>query len=125
MYPRERIKSTLITTTAIMLTVLLPAHAELVAVEQAYEINAAQVDRWPLGDTGSLVLRACNSCDSVTLRVDAATRYRLGMSGAEVSRDELVSLQATLRDRKSTPVYVFYRPQDGIATRVVLDVDKN
>jgi len=124
MHARQRTLHTFITIATIMLTVLPPTHAALVAVEEAYEINAAQVERWPLGDTGSLVIRSCSSCESIALRVDETTEYRLSMAGDKVSRDELVRLQATLRDRKGTHVYIFYRPRDGVATRVVLNVDK-
>ena len=53
------IKLALIKLTAIAMTwaMLLPAQAALVAIEQAYEVTAAQVERWPLGETGTLVLR--------------------------------------------------------------------
>jgi len=108
---------------AITWAMVLPAQAGLIAVEQAYEITTAQVERWPLGETGTLVLRSCNSCESVALRVDLATHYRLGMSGANITRAELVRMQATLNDREGTRVYVFYRPESGVATRVILDIE--
>ena len=114
----------LITIAAVALTAFAPAHAALIAVEQAYELNVAQIERWPLSDTGRLVIRTCRTCESIALRVDAATRYRLGMGGAAVSRDELVRLQATLNDRDGTHVFVFYRPDDGVATRIVLDIEE-
>ena len=98
------------------------AQAALRALEEAYELNASLVERWPSSDVGSLVLRPCPNCEPVMLRVDANTLYRLGMRGAVITRAELVERQALLRDRRNTFVYVFYEPGSRIATRVVLDV---
>lgn len=96
--------------------------AALVATEQAYELDASQIERWPLGDDGSLILRPCGGCDRVVLRVNAETRYGRSLSGPAMTREELLQLKSTGAVSGDTLVYVFYRPDDGVVTRLVLDV---
>ena len=96
-------------------------HAALEAMEQAYEVDASRIERWPLGDQGSLVLRPCESCDSVTLTVTPNTRYRSSQSSLNITREELLQVKAMIRDLDDAFVYVFYRPDDGVVNRIVLD----
>lgn len=96
-------------------------NAALEVVEQAYEINATQVERWPLSDDDRIVLRPCDACDQVTLSVTSGTRYRASNSSMNITREELLQIKSLLRNLESSYVYVFYRPDDGVATRIVLD----
>jgi len=111
--------------TLIVTTTLLAAtpatHAALDVVEQAYEIDATLVERWPLGDTGSIVLRPCAGCDTVVLGVDANTKYRSSRSSLDVTREELMEIKSMLSNPDDALVYIFYRPDDSVATRIVLD----
>ena len=111
-----------------MLTVLLTVWpraslAALVATEQAYEVEATQIERWPLGDNGSLVLRPCDSCELVTLTVTPETKYRRSSSGMNITREEFLAAKAQIRDLDDAYVFLFYRPDDGIVNRIVLDAD--
>jgi len=111
------------TSLAVTLLALTPvSQAALVAAKQAYEMTANQVERWPLGDSGSIVFRPCRNCDPVALQVDAATRYGRSLSGNGITREELLQLKSMLSSIDDTFVYIFYRPDDGVATRIVLDV---
>ena len=107
----------------ILLTWGQVTQAALQATEQAYELNVHMVERWPLGDEGSIVLYPCEDCDRVVLRVNAATRYGNSLSGPDISRNELLQLKATLSGGQDAFVYIFYRPDDQTATRIVLDAD--
>ncbi len=98
--------------------------AALEASEHAYEVDAAQVLRWPLGDDGSLVLRPCRACDPVTLGVNAQTTYRVSGSSLNISREELLRLKSMLINLDEVLVYIFYRPDERVATRIVLDPAK-
>ncbi|MFQ5636210.1 MAG: hypothetical protein ACE5G3_12885 [Gammaproteobacteria bacterium] len=97
--------------------------AALGVVEQAYEIELWMVERWPLGDAGSIVLRPCEECSSVVLRVSADTAYRRSGSAVNISREEMLRIKAMLGSDTGALVYVYYRPDDDTATRIVLDTD--
>lgn len=105
-----------------LLAPLQATQAALEATEQAYELMADQVERWPLADNASVVFRPCRSCDRMVLAVDAATRYGRSLSGRDITRDELLRMKSILTDANDTFVYIFYRPEDATATRIVLDV---
>jgi len=108
--------------TVILLVGIPSAQAALEALEQAYDMTADKVERWPLGDHASIVFRPCASCERLAISVSPATLYARSLSGAFISRAELLELKSVLSNTDDTFVYVFYRPDDGIATRIVLDV---
>ena len=121
-------RSTNVLITMMMLAVILlvwtrATEAALEVSQRAYELDASLVERWPLGDVGTIVFRECDGCEQVIVKVDAATDYRLSMRGANVGRDELLRVKATLTDPSDADVYIFYRTADDTATRIVLDAD--
>ena len=97
------------------------AQAALVATEQAYELTVDQVERWPLSDNGRIVLRACATCETVALSVDANTTYRSSQSSLNITREEMLQIKSMLGNPDDAFLYIFYRPDDDIATRIVLD----
>jgi len=114
--------------TIIMLAVILlvwtrATHSALESTVQSYELNASLVERWPLGDVGTIVFRKCDNCDQVILAVDGATRYLLKIGGSPVGRDELLRVKSMITDQTDADVYIFYRTDDDTATRVILDAD--
>lgn len=117
---------------ALLVTMMLSAflmfwtqatQAALDVIEQAYELDASLIERWPLSDDGSLILRPCGTCDSVTLRVTAETAYSASGSSGRISREEFLQIKSLLRGLDDALVSVFYRPSDGIVTRLRLNAD--
>ena len=98
-------------------------HAALQLVEQAYELDSTQVERWPLADDGQLIVKPCKTCDSVILNVDANTRYLTSFRGSRISLAELLNLKTRVGGRESANVYVFYSTENNLVTRLVLDAD--
>ncbi len=87
--------------------------------EEAYEVRAATVTL-PSSEFGSLILRTCEACESVTLRVDGDTRYFLG--GRAVPLSEFRVLMRGLPGKHDIAVTVLFRPGDGRVTRVLVPV---
>lgn len=107
---------------ALILSVTLfgTAEAALVALERDFELALNQVTL-PRSSAGQVVVRQCGDCDPEVLRVDANTRYFLG-SNKPASLAELRAAADAVRDPKRTGVYVFYEPETGVVTRIVLDL---
>lgn len=99
------------------------ANAALQLIEQTYEIDSTQIERWPLADDGTLILKPCDACESVILNVDPNTRYLTNFRGNAISLEELLQLKTLIRGREGTNAYVFYSVEDNLVTRLVLDVD--
>lgn len=80
------------------------------AIEEAYEVSAKDVTL-PANEFGSVILRQCDGCDRVTLRVSGETRY--------VFRGQAATLRAfremvlDMEGRDDAVVTVIYRPADG------------
>jgi hypothetical protein len=99
------------------------ANAALNVIEQAYEIDSTSIERWPLAADGNLILKPCESCESVILNVDANTRYATSFGGAAISLEEILKLKTRIRGRKGVYAYVFYRAEDSSLTRLILDIE--
>ena len=104
---------TLITLTVLWSGIALGA---LEALEEVAEVSTAGI-RLPASAAGRVVHRQCNSCEATIWPVNAATTYHIGIRTAPVSLAELKRAVAT---RKYELIYVFYAPDSGIATRLVL-----
>jgi hypothetical protein len=98
-------------------------HAALEVKVRTYELDASLVERWPLGDVGTIVFRKCDACDQIILAVNDATQYKLKISGAPVGRDEVLRIKSTITDLAAANVYISYRTTDETVTRIVLDAD--
>lgn len=98
-------------------------HAALESTIGSYELDASLVERWPLGDVGTIVFRKCDSCEQIIVAVDDATNYLLKIRGAPVGRDELLRVKSAVPNLADVNVYIFYRTEDNTATRIVLEAD--
>jgi hypothetical protein len=98
-------------------------NAALQLIEQAYEVDSTQIERWPLADDGNLILKPCETCDSVILSVDGNTRYLTSFGGNAIPLEALLQLKSLIRGRKGTYAYIFYTAEDNLVTRLILDVD--
>jgi hypothetical protein len=99
------------------------SQAALEITVRTYELDASLVERWPLGDVGTIVFRKCDACEQIILAVDSTTQYKLELSGSPIGRDELLRVKSALADPAATYVYISYRVADDTATRIVLDAD--
>ena len=99
---------------------MLPAIAALVVVEDAYELSARDVERWPLGDTASLVVRPCDTCERVYLRVTEETAYFHGANGPQITRRNLSDARALGQIKPDASLTVFYQPDNQQVTRIVV-----
>jgi len=62
--------------TAVLLSLALPAAADMKVVKQAYEIALSDM-RLPRAIGGTLAFKECDDCQYVRLRVSADTRYQI------------------------------------------------
>lgn len=99
-----------------------PARAEIVLVEQAYELipSRLQLPANPApGD--SLRLRPCADCPQVSLRVSTRTQWRIGQRGPLVTAAEFRNrFQQALAGSGDALVFVYYDPSTRTVNRVVL-----
>ena len=97
--------------------------AALEIVEDAIEVTPRQIE-WPSYDDGRLIVRSCRDCEAVVLTVNAETTeyFPEGFAGLPQSRQELIRKATSGRNVANSMVYLFYSPEDGQVTRVVLDL---
>ena len=96
------------------------AHAALIPLEENYELGLNEVTL-PRSSAGQVVIRQCADCDPEVLRVDGNTRYYLENRNA-VSLEQLRAAADAVREPEITGVYVFYKPETGVVTRIVLSL---
>ena len=108
-----------ILTTALLLAWLTSANSALRRVESAYELEVRQV-RLPESVGGRVIVRPCTGCRMVVLRVDEATTYHLAVNGPPVMLPELLRAVDAIGARDDGLIYVFYRADSDLVTRIVL-----
>ena len=94
------------------------AQSALTNLENAYETDMAHV-RLPSGTPGDLVVDPCPACQSVRLKVNAQTQYRVGRSSPPVSLTAFRQAVETQGAEKRLLV-VYYNLESLIVTRIVL-----
>jgi len=114
-----------ISLTLIALSLLLgaPVQAALEIREQAFELSAEQILRWPLRAGDSLVVRPCDGCDIETLQVTEETRYSIGFDGESILLRDLLRQESLLPNNGNYLVIVFFQPNNGPVTRIILQTD--
>ncbi len=95
------------------------AQAKLERIEEAFELQLTQLSL-PAHATAKVTVKACAGCASVQLRVTDATSYHVGFDSVGITLQELADAVDAVRDRSKTPVYVMYRPESLIITRIIL-----
>jgi hypothetical protein len=95
------------------------AGAALVPLEQSYELGLNEVTL-PAHSASQVVIRRCAECDVETLPVNTSTTYFVGSRRSA----NLAEFRATAEQARpdSTAVYVFYKPETGFVTRIVLSL---
>lgn len=92
----------------------------LEALEQVSEVSAAGISV-PVGGVGQVVYRKCSGCEATVWPVNTATTYHIGTNTPPVSAADL---RVALASKKYELIYVFYAPDSGIATRLILSLKK-
>ena len=101
--------------TAALLCLALPAAAEFKIVQDAYEIALSDL-RLPRNESGTLAFKECESCDFITVRVGADTRYQI--NGKAVPLKEFRAAMAKVVDRDNEAVTVLRHVKRNQVTAV-------
>ncbi len=94
------------------------AFGALEALEEVAELMVSGI-RLPTSAAGQVVYRKCGGCEPTIWRVDAATTYHVGVGTAPVP---LADLRQAVGSNRYELIYVFYAPDTGVVTRIVLDL---
>ena len=92
-----------------------PAHAVLIATEQAIE-SSTRATSLPAGPTGAIVAKPCAACAPIVLHMTAATRLAVGRT--QVSLAQLQKFISTGGERN---MVVFYDPRLKTITRISVE----
>ncbi len=108
-----------------LVAVALPRNAQgaLEVREEAFELEAGQILRWPLRAGDSLVVRPCDDCDVTTLQVTEETRYSLGFNGEPLTLRDLLRMESLNSSHDNSLIIVFFRPNNGPVTRIILQTE--
>jgi hypothetical protein len=117
--PMRKLIVPLIATAAALALHAVPAAATLKNVENAYEGDARSVTL-PANGSGRVLIRECDRCKPVTLRVDAATRYFVGTSAAAPVTLKQLRDAAAADPAGTRLLTVFYSLETNVVTRIVL-----
>jgi hypothetical protein len=110
------VRRLLITATSLMIS-SAAALAAVPVAEEAYEVRADAVTL-PASEFGSIILRLCESCEPITLRVDGDTGYFYARSALPLP--EFRKLMQDLPRAHDTAVTVLVRRGDRRVTRVLV-----
>ncbi len=85
------------------------------AFEEAYEVAVSDLTL-PTNEFGSVILRQCDQCDLVTLRVDGTTQYYF--EGQPLTLKEFRASVLNARNKDSVAATVIYRLEDERVVRI-------
>jgi hypothetical protein len=95
------------------------AQAKLDRIEEAYELDLTQVIL-PAHSADRVTLKQCEDCFTVQLQADDGTSYHIGLRSPAVTLQTLIAAADAVSDREHTPIYVMYRPESLVVTRIIL-----
>ncbi len=93
------------------------AFGALEALEQVAEAAVSGI-RLPASSAGNVVYRKCAGCEPLVWPVNGSTNYYIGFDTAPVP---LSDMRQAVNSNRYELIYVFYAPDSGVVTRVVLD----
>jgi hypothetical protein len=100
---------------AMCLGMALPAAADYVTIERAYEVALSDI-RLPRSENGTIAYKQCGSCDISTTRVDAETRWLV--NGKAVSLKKFREAVSNVADRENEAVSVLHHLERNRVTAV-------
>ena len=101
--------------TAFVLSLAVPAMAQITTIQLAEEVSLASV-RLPQSATGTLAYKPCDECDYMTVRVSADCTWRVNQ--ARVSLEKFREVIEGLADRDSEYVTVKRHLEKNLITDV-------
>ena len=101
--------------TAMMLGLAMPAAADYVTIEEAYEARLSEV-RLPHTEMGTIAFKPCSTCDVTTKRVDAQTRWLI--NGKMVPLQEFREAMQEVADPTKEAVTVLHHLEKDRVTAV-------
>lgn len=100
---------------AATLGLTMPALADYVTIEQAYEVALSEL-RLPRGETGTIAFKPCSTCEFYTKRVDANTRWLI--NGEAVSLKKFLEATDGVADREKKAVTVLHHLEKNRVTAI-------
>lgn len=110
---------TILSIVAALLCLTLPAAADFVTVQEAYEIALSDL-RLPRNNTGTIAFKECDSCDYMTVRVGADTRYTL--NGKAVPLKKFLEALSVVENSDDQPVTVLRHVERNQVTAVLVNL---
>ena len=101
--------------TLITLGLALPASADFVTIEQAYEVALSEI-RLPRSENGTISYKECSTCQFMTKRVDADTRWMI--NGRAVSLQKFREAAERVTDRNNEAVTILHHLEMNRVTAV-------
>ena len=96
------------------------AQAALDRIEEAYEVDLANVTL-PGYENGQVLLRPCDDCDRVALKVDAGTRYLVDGTDEAMTLKEFQFAASTVVNRYDGLVTVIFDTSSLAVKRLILN----
>jgi biopolymer transport protein ExbD len=103
----------------VLLSLALPAAADMRIVENAYEIALNDL-RLPRAEGGTIAFKECRKCNYVRLRVAADTRYQI--NGKAVPLDKFREAVAEVEDPDQKAVTVLHHLKRNQVTAVSVNL---
>ena len=101
------------------LATCLPAAADFVTVERAYEVPLS-LYRAPATSQGSLAFKQCDSCDLQVIRVNGATNYVFNRKPVELA--EFRKALSGVNNRSSRFVIILHHLESDTVKSVTLNL---
>ena len=101
--------------TAALLSLAMPAVAEFVQVQDAYEVALSNL-RLPRTDGGTIAFKECATCEYRRIRVGSDMRYRI--NGKDVTLEKFREAMAMVENREEEAVTVLHHLERNQVTAV-------
>ncbi len=100
---------------AMLLGLAMPATADYVTIELAYEVALSEV-RLPRSEAGTIAFRECGRCEFRTKRVDPETRWVV--NGRTVTLRKFQEAVSQVADRSAEAVTILHHLERNRITQV-------
>jgi len=100
---------------AMCLGLALPATADFVTAQQAYEVALSEI-RLPRSENGTIAYKECSTCQIRTTRVDGDTRWLI--NGKAVSLKKFREATSRVADRDKEAISVLHHLERNRVTAV-------
>ena len=102
---------------AFAFSLAMTAAAEFTTVEEAYEVALSNL-RLPRNEVGTIAFKTCATCDYMTKRVNADTRYNINGKSVKLSRFRAALAEVEVKDRSSEAITVMHHLERNQVTAV-------